>query len=187
MNVKKYGNPVLREMCEPINEVTADIRKLADQMVETMYDENGIGLAAPQVGVNLRMFTIDVNFEENPVYNTPGEALLCPQMPLALINPEITATYGDSVEFMEGCLSVPEINATVYRPDRIQLKAQILDGDMIDLECGGLLSRCVQHEIDHLDGVLFTDRAEEEDLKKVAAKLKKLENKTKKKLNSRRR
>ena len=185
MNVKKYGNPVLREKSEPITEITPHIQQLAEQMTKTMYDENGIGLAAPQVGFNIRMFTIDVNFEENPVYNSPGEALLCPRMPLTLINPEITATYGDDEEFVEGCLSVPDINATVIRPERIQLKAQILGGEMIDVECGGLLARCAQHEIDHLNGVLFTDIAEEDEIKKQAGKLKKLENKTKKKLNRR--
>ena len=180
LEVKTYGNPVLRRDCAEISEITPDIAELAERMVQCMYDENGIGLAAPQIGQNLRMFVIDTNVEENPVYNTPGEAYLSPKMPLAIINPEIISTSGPDTPFVEGCLSIPGVNATVIRPETIRLKGQLLDGEKIDIECGGLLSRCAQHEIDHLDGVLFTDKAIEEEVDEAKPQLDKLSETNKK-------
>ena len=184
LDVKKYGNPVLRVVAEPIAEITDEIRELADEMVDTMYEENGIGLAAPQVGRSLRIFVIDTHFEDDN-YSTDGEKMLCPKMPVALINPEIISTSGDSISFEEGCLSIPQINASVVRPANILLKAQTLDGEVFEAEFGGLPSRCMQHEIDHMDGVRFTDRAEKEDLKLVAKRLEQLRMKTEKALKKR--
>ena len=184
LDVKKYGNPVLRQVAEPITEINDEIRDLAEEMVDTMYEENGIGLAAPQVGRSLRIFVIDTHFEDDN-YGTEGEKMLCPKMPIALINPEIKSTSGDNISFEEGCLSIPQINAAVIRPANILLKAQTLDGEVIEAEFGGLTSRCMQHEVDHLDGVLFTDRAEKDDLKLVARRLEQLRMKTEKALKKR--
>ena len=186
LDVKKYGNPVLRVRAEEVPEVNDEIRELAEEMIDTMYEENGIGLAAPQVGRSLRLFVIDTHFDHEE-YETDGEKLLCPKMPVTLINPVILSTSGEPISFEEGCLSIPEINATVIRPEKIVLKAMLLDGKMIEAEFGALTARCMQHEIDHLDGVLFTDRAEKEDLKLVAKKLEQLRMKTERALNKRKR
>ena len=179
LTVKTFGNPVLRKESAEIREVTQELRDLAEHMIECMYDENGIGLAAPQIGVNKRMFVIDTNVEDE-VYTTPGEAMLAPRMPMALINQIIISTAGTDTPFLEGCLSIPGVNATVFRPEIIQLKAQTLDGEEIDIECGGLLARCAQHEIDHLDGILFTDKAVEEEMIDQQSTLEKLRIKNKK-------
>jgi peptide deformylase len=184
LDVKKFGNPVLRKIAESVVEINDEIRDLVEEMVDTMYDENGIGLAAPQVGRSLRIFVIDTHFEDDN-YLTEGEKMLCPKMPIALINPEIISTSGDEISFEEGCLSIPQINASVVRPANIVLKAQTLNGEIIEAEFGGLTSRCMQHEIDHLDGVLFTDRAEKADLKLVAKKLEQLLMKTERALKKR--
>ncbi|EDM24789.1 peptide deformylase [Lentisphaera araneosa HTCC2155] len=184
LDVKKFGNPVLRKVAEPISEINDEIRELVEEMVDTMYEENGIGLAAPQVGRSLRVFVIDTHFEDE-TYGSDGEKLLCPKMPLALINPEIISTSGEDISFEEGCLSIPQINAAVVRPSNIVLKAQTLEGEIIEADFGGLTSRCMQHEIDHLDGVLFTDKAEKDDLKLVAKKLEQLRMKTEKALKKR--
>jgi peptide deformylase len=186
MKVKTYGNPVLRKDCQKIDEITDEIKELSKKMIDSMYDENGIGLAAPQIGVNIRLFVVDTDVEDDTIVATPGEAYLTPKMPLALINPEIISTSGPEVPFLEGCLSIPGVNATVYRPDIIRLKAQTIDGEVIDLECGGLLSRCVQHEIDHLNGILFTDKAVESEISEFEGKLEKLKKSNKRKVSRKR-
>jgi peptide deformylase len=182
MDVKTYGNPVLRKTCEEVVEITPEIRDLAEEMIECMYDENGIGLAAPQIGKNIRLFVIDTRVDEDEIYGTPGEALLSPKMPFAILNPEITSTSGPDQPFVEGCLSIPGVNATVIRPEIISLKGQTIDGLKFEIECGGLLSRCAQHEIDHLNGILFTDVALKEEVEVEQAKLDKLRDTNKRKL-----
>ncbi|MCM8542188.1 MAG: peptide deformylase [Lentisphaeraceae bacterium] len=187
LEVQTYGNPVLRNDCAEIGAITPEITDLAERMVECMYDENGIGLAAPQIGENLRMFVIDTRVDEDEIYNTPGEAYLSPKMPLAIVNPEIVNSSGPDTPFVEGCLSIPGVNATVIRPEIIRLKGKLLNGEPIDIECGGLLSRCAQHEIDHLDGVLFTDKALEEEVVLAKAQLEKLTESNKKKPTNKKR
>lgn len=187
LEVKTYGNPVLRKECREIDEITPEIQDLAERMVQCMYDENGIGLAAPQIGINLRMFVIDTRVEENEVYSTPGEAYLSPMMPMAILNPQIISSSGPDKPFIEGCLSIPGVNATVIRPDVIRLKGKLLNGEEIDIECGGLLSRCAQHEIDHLDGVLFTDRANIEEVEEAQEQLDHLTEVNKRKLQKKKR
>ena len=186
LEVKKFGNPVLRNDSTEVTKITLEHHQLVKDMIDTMYDEKGIGLAAPQIGQNIRMFVIDTNFDKEAVYETAGEIALSPKMPFAIFNPKITKTYGDDFAYEEGCLSVPEINADVIRPERIQLQGMTLDGETFDLECGGLLARCAQHEIDHLDGVLFVDRINPNDQKRISSKLKKLQQKTEKKLRKKR-
>lgn len=170
--VYTIGAPVLRENAAPVAVVDDNIRQLAFDMFEAMRFFNGIGLAAPQYGHSLRLVVIDVPPEDST--GSPGEALLLPRMPLALINPEIIMSSGENVSRDEGCLSVPGVYAPVSRPERVVLRAQILDGEFIEIECGGLLGRCIQHELDHLDGKLFTDRLTSSDARQVRGDLDRL-------------
>jgi len=139
---RRYGNPVLRRRAERVREVTPEIRATVRDMIDTMYHEVGIGLAAPQVGVALRLMVVD---EEK------GRG------PLALINPEIVEE-GGRVVAEEGCLSIPGIFATVARAEWVRVEAQGVEGQPLGLDARGLLARVLQHEMDHLDGVLFIDR-----------------------------
>ena len=156
--VRTFGAPVLRERAQAIPAITAEIRELAADMTRAMHLYNGVGIAAPQVGVSKRLVVFDVPFPEDRDDLSPGEEALLPLMPLAVVNPEIVASSSALSEHDEGCLSVPGIFAPVVRPERVVLRAMLLDGGVIEYECGGLLGRCVQHELDHLDGTLFTDR-----------------------------
>jgi len=160
MAARLLGDPVLAAKAEPVKRVDAALLKLAEEMLKSMFAFEGIGLAAPQVGVGLRLITLAVNMpsEESTRPLTPGEALLLPRMPLALVNPEIVASGDTLVEAEEGCLSVPEIYAAVSRPSVVELQARTLAGEVIRAQCGGWLARVLQHEIDHLDGTLFIDR-----------------------------
>lgn len=142
LNILHFPDPRLRKPAEPIIEVTAEIRQLAADMLETMYDAPGIGLAANQVNVQKRIIVIDISDDKHD--------------PLVLINPEILSREGER-DFEEGCLSVPEAYETVTRADRVRVSALNLDGEPMEFDAEGLLATCVQHEIDHLDGKLFVD------------------------------
>jgi peptide deformylase len=144
LKVRRYGDPVLRRRAVPVEQVTPDIRRLADDMVDTMYDEVGIGLAAPQVGASIRLMVVG---------DEEGRGAQ------ALLNPAITA-QGGSVTAEEGCLSLPGVFAQVTRSEWVTLEAQDLEGRPIAITARGLRARVFQHEIDHLDGVLFIDRLE---------------------------
>ncbi len=162
LQIKQYGDPVLRAKSAPIEQVDAEIQTLAENMLETMYAANGIGLAAPQIGLNVRMVVIDIpeDEEEEDVENITvngEECSLYSIMPMVFINPEIEP-YGKEELFTEGCLSVRDIRSNVSRPMRVKAKLQQLDGSVLEIDCGGLLARCLQHECDHLEGKLFTDR-----------------------------
>lgn len=150
------GAAVLKEIARPVVAVDSEIRQLADEMIKAMHFFDGIGLAAPQYGKSLRLVVFDVPKQNST--GTPGEEYLLPRMPLAVINPEIVARSAQTAEREEGCLSVPGIYAPVVRPVSVVFRAQTLDGEFFELECGGLLGRCIQHELDHLDGFLFTDK-----------------------------
>jgi len=141
-------DPRLKTVSEPVVEVTDDIRKLVDDMFETMYEAPGIGLAAIQVGVQKRLLVLDVT-GKNDKEKDPD--------PIALINPEITWVSEDDSVYEEGCLSVPAHYADVVRPAEIKVKYLDVDGKEQKLHADGLLATCIQHEIDHLDGVLFVD------------------------------
>ena len=173
--VRTFGAPVLRERALAIPEVTAEIRELAADMVRAMHLYDGVGIAAPQVGVSKRLVVFDVPFPEDRSDLSPGEAALLPLMPLPVINPEIVASSSTLAEHDEGCLSVPGIFAPVVRPERVVLRAMLLDGSVIEYECGGLLGRCVQHELDHLEGTLFTDRVAPAERLAIEARLDQLE------------
>jgi peptide deformylase len=136
----------LRQTSEPIGEITDDIRALAADMLDTMYDAPGIGLAAIQIGVPKRLVVIDLA-------KPPEEE----RKPIVLVNPEITWTSDEKRTYEEGCLSIPEYYEEVERPDRVRYRYRTLDGETIEAEADGVMATCLQHEIDHLNGVLFID------------------------------
>ena len=178
-----YGNPVLREKSVAVEVVDAAVEELAECMLVTMDEQEGIGLAAPQVGQNIRMITLSVpaptDTEDSPPFsNTPGELVLLEQMPMVLINPQLSVFSEQIFEYNEGCLSIPGIRGCVVRSEFVQLDAATLNGAMVTFRCGGLLSRCLQHEVDHLDGVFFTDRMKADDLVLLEGALNKLERET---------
>ena len=146
-DVLKFPDERLRRVSEPIDEITDEIRELARDMLEVMYDEPGIGLAAPQVDAPVRLVVVDTDWTEEDAERNP----------LVLVNPEIVEASG-KITWNEGCLSVPDFEAEVERAERVRLQAQDLDGKEIEIEAEGLQAVCFQHEIDHLDGVLFIDR-----------------------------
>ena len=138
-------DPILRQVSKSIETVDSEVKKLADDMLETMYDAPGIGLAAIQIGVARRMLVLDVAKD--------GED----KKPLVFINPEIVASSAERSVYEEGCLSIPDYYAEVERPARITVRHIGLDGREQITEAEGLLATCLQHEIDHLNGVLFID------------------------------
>ena len=143
--ILRYGADVLHAPASPVSDITPEIQQLIDDMIKTMYAAPGIGLAAPQVGVPLRIFVCDVSVGRNPADL------------LAFITPEFVERDGMQLED-EGCLSAPGFNATVARPSRAVLKGLDRQGQAQTVEATGLLARCFQHEMDHLDGTLFIDR-----------------------------
>ena len=143
--ILKYGDQVLHEPARRVDAVTGDIDRLVEDMIETMYAAPGIGLAATQIGVPLRIFVIDLSLGRNP-----AELIV-------MINPEFVERDGVQLE-EEGCLSVPGFNATVVRPTRVVVKGLDRSGTERQVEGAGLLARAFQHEMDHLDGTLFVDR-----------------------------
>lgn len=155
-----YGDPVLRVDCPPVTEVTDEIRALANDMVETMRDADGVGLAAPQVGVALQLAVIDVAHapELQTYFRVDGrDAVLADHMPLIFINPEITGGRSRE-ESSEGCLSFPGLRYQIKRPAEVSARLTLLDGRTVTIETDGLLARALQHETDHLHGRLFIDR-----------------------------
>lgn len=143
LRIVKYGEPVLEQVAEPVtNFGSAELKQLVDDMFETMYANKGIGLAAPQVNLALRLFVCDVSVGEDPAAK------------LALINPEILVKEGRQVG-EEGCLSIPGFREEVSRAYRVRVRAQNTDGEFFELDAEELKARCIQHENDHLNGILF--------------------------------
>ncbi|EEG76714.1 peptide deformylase [Dethiobacter alkaliphilus] len=140
--IRTTGDPVLREKAKEVPEITPQVKKLLEDMVETMYDAEGIGLAAPQVGISKRIIVIDVQDETGV---------------LKLINPEIISGEGKETS-VEGCLSFPGVAGEVERDESVTVRAQDPDGNTVEICASGLLARAFQHEIDHLDGILFVDK-----------------------------
>ena len=158
--VVKYGTPVLRQKGARIESITPTIKKLAADMFEATYSSKGIGLAAQQVGVAMQLTVIDVRgVTDRPssLESNGKPADVSGFMPLVLINPDVKPV-GQPVSGPEGCLSFPEIYADITRPDVVDVKALSLEGKSLEFRCGGLLARVVQHEADHLNGILFIDR-----------------------------
>lgn len=149
LEILQFPDPRLREKAAPIepHEIDDALRELARNMAETMYDEPGIGLAATQVGVAKRLFVMDLDWSETEERN-----------PRVLLNPEIVLREGRALSEGEGCLSVPDFTSDVERDARVVVRARTLDWEEVEFDATGLESFCFQHEIDHLDGVLFIDR-----------------------------
>lgn len=141
-----YPDPRLRKVCAPVAEITPELRRLADEMLETMYEAPGIGLAAPQVGVMSRLLVMDCANREDDV-----------PRPLALFNPEVLWTSEETGTYEEGCLSIPDHYADVTRPAEVKVRWLSPEGEPCEEHFTGLWATCVQHEIDHLDGKLFID------------------------------
>ena len=159
LEIYKLGSNTLRTTAKRISKVDVDTRKLAREMLQSMYSAKGIGLAAPQVGISKELLVIDINFEDSAAE------------PLILINPEITAFGSTLNSYEEGCLSIPGVYLNVIRPSTIKLKFRDEMGRPRKMNADGLLARCIQHEVDHLKGVLFVDRVtSKEDLKKELTK-----------------
>ena len=147
LQLRYYGDPVLRKRAEPVTEITDAERQLAVQMLETLYATgNGIGLAATQVGVLKRLIIVDIGEEDDETYE-----------PLVLFNPKLISFDGEIVA-EEGCLSIPDVTAEVKRPEKIVVEGIDVQNESVRIETDGLLARVLQHEIDHLNGVLFIDR-----------------------------
>jgi len=153
-----YPDPLLREATTEVEQVDDQIRALVDDMLETMYEAPGIGLAAPQVNIHKRLIVIDISDDKSE--------------PLVLINPQIMMAEG-SERTEEGCLSVPGIYEYVDRAERVRIKALDRDGKALDFEADGLLAVCIQHEIDHLDGKIFVDYLSPLKQKRIRKKLEK--------------
>lgn len=141
--ILSFPDPRLRTIAKPIEKVTDDIRQLAADMFETMYEAPGIGLAATQVDQHIQLIVMDLSEEKN--------------QPMVFINPKVTPLTQDTLPYEEGCLSVPQIYDKVERPSRVKINALDLDGQAFEIETDGLLAVCIQHEMDHLNGKLFVD------------------------------
>ncbi|HIA70851.1 TPA: peptide deformylase [Candidatus Poribacteria bacterium] len=160
--IRIYGDPVLHEKALPIEEITEEDYQIANRMLATMYSNPiGIGLAATQVGILRRLIVIDIDRDD------PDNA------PIVLINPEILEQEGESI-IEEGCLSIPELKAEVKRPEKVIASARTLDDEEIVIEDESLLARVLQHEIDHLNGILFIDHLSRKKQKRLKAKLRQI-------------
>jgi peptide deformylase len=165
IRICKLGEDVLREKAEPVAEVTDEIRKICDDMFEAMVAADGVGLAGPQVGKKLRLFVVIADDNVRRVF----------------INPQIIGTSGDLSDYEEGCLSVPGVYETIKRPSKVTVQATNEKGRPFTLEADGLLARVIQHEYDHLDGILFLDRGDPSFAEKTKVQFKKREERAEKK------
>lgn len=179
LRVTQYGEPILRERGAPVTDFNTGLARLVEDMVETMYDEEGIGLAAQQVGQALQVCVVDVRPAEGAEipfkYSYDGkQPPLDLIMPIALCNPVVTIFDPREDVYEEGCLSFPGVNGKVDRPIGVRCAFQDVQGNPHTIEADGLLGRCILHEADHLNGVLFIDKMDKRDLKKNETKIKKL-------------
>ena len=180
LSILQYGDPILRTKGERIDKIDDHVRELANDMLETMRDANGVGLAAQQIGEALQLTVVDVSqIEDRPsAMKMRGEDVdLTTIMPLVLINPQITLRDGTEIG-SEGCLSFPEITGDIERAQSINVRAQDLNGNEIEFEASGLLARAIQHEVDHLNGILFIDRMNSATKASIASKLKRMQKET---------
>lgn len=181
LEIVKYGNPVLREKGREVKDVDEKIKQLSVDMLETMRAANGVGLAAQQIGVPIQMTVIDVaGIEDRPsaMWINDKEVPVDDHMPLVLLNPVLKFSE-EKESGNEGCLSFPDITAEITRSSGVQCTATLLDGKTIEFEAAGLLARALQHETDHLNGVLFIDRMNAATKASISGKLKRLQKETK--------
>ena len=179
--IRKYGDPILRAQGKRIEEVDDKVRALAENMLETMHAANGVGLAAQQVGQALQLTVLDVSqVEDRPSTMTlDGQPVadLQTAMPLVLLNPVVR--LGKETELgSEGCLSFPEITADIERAVTVEMEAETLEGETLRIEASGLLARALQHEVDHLHGILFIDRMSSASKASHSSRLKRLQKET---------
>jgi peptide deformylase len=168
MKIVKYGNKVLESPTKLVTEFDETLVKFVDEMISTMKESNGVGLAAPQVNDSRRICVVDLENPEGFVYDG-DKALTTDYYPLVLINPQIIVESESKSLMNEGCLSFPGVTLQVKRPSIIKVTFSDLDGNDRIVECAGVLARCIQHEVDHLNGVLFHTRTKK--IKNKAAKL----------------
>jgi peptide deformylase len=189
LEIVQYGNPILRAKGKRIETIDDRTRELAQNMIETMHAANGVGLAAQQVGEPLQLTVLDVSqVEDRPTtMKLNGHAVdVATVMPLVLLNPEIEAGR-ETESGTEGCLSFPEITGEIDRAISIEVRARNLDGEPVKIETTGFLARAIQHEVDHLNGILFIDRMSSAAKISLANKLKRLQKETQRGLKHRQR
>ena len=177
MEIVQFGHPALRARGAQVQEVTEEVRKLAADMIETMRDADGVGLAAQQVAVPIQLAVVDVTgVEDRPsAMWVDGQPVRVEDwMPMILINPQLELG-AEKEAGTEGCLSFPNMTAQITRASRVRVKSRLLDGREVEFEAEGLLSRALQHEVDHLNGVLFVDRMSAAAKAALAGKLKRLQ------------
>jgi peptide deformylase len=189
LSIVQYGDPILRAKGNRIEEINDRIRELAQNMIETMHAANGVGLAAQQIGEPIQLTVLDVSqVEDRPTQMKLNGKDVEPKtlMPLVLINPQIE--LGTETEMgTEGCLSFPEISGEIERAKSIKVRARNLDGEAIEIETTGFLARAVQHEVDHLNGILFIDRMSSAAKTSLSSKLKRLQKETQRGIKHRQR
>ena len=157
LDIVKLGEDILRQKAQPVAEVNDEIRQLAEDMFETMIEADGVGLACPQIGKNLRMFVLIADDDVRRVF----------------INPQIIKTSEEMGDYDEGCLSIPQVYETIKRPVRVTVQALNEQGKPFTLDADGLLARIIQHEYDHLDGIMYIDRGDKAFAEKTEAQFKK--------------
>jgi len=157
LEITKLGEEILRQKAQPVAEVNDEIRKLAEDMFETMIEADGVGLACPQIGKSLRMFVLIADDDVRRVF----------------INPQIIKTSEEMCDYDEGCLSIPQVYETISRPAKVTVQALNEKGKPFTLEAEGFLARIIQHEYDHLDGILYIDRGDKDFADKTEAQFKK--------------
>jgi peptide deformylase len=180
LRILQYGSSILRAKGKRIDQIDDRVRQLAADMIETMRAANGVGLAAQQVGEALQLTVVDVSqVEDRPSTLKLNGRDVDPKMasPLVLVNPEIALGSAASLA-VEGCLSFPEITGDIERAETVQARAQLLDGSAVELEATGLFARALQHEIDHLNGILFIDRMNSAAKVALASRLKRMQKET---------
>ena len=161
LEILEFPDPRLRKKASKVSTFDASLKEITDNMLETMYEAKGIGLAATQVNIHRAIVVIDISEEGT--------------QPEIFINPEVVSLEGEDHEFEEGCLSVPGFRELVSRPEKVKIKANSINGDSILIECEGLLSVCIQHEMDHLNGKLFVDYLSSLKRQRIKKKLEKLQ------------
>ena len=180
LSIRQYGDPALRAKGKRVDRIDNRIRELAMDMIETMHAANGVGLAAPQIGEALQLTVLDISqVEDRPTQMKLNGQDVDPKsaMPLVLINPEVELR-ADTEMGTEGCLSFPEISGQIERAKSIVARAQSLEGDKVEIEASGFLARAMQHEVDHLNGILFIDRMSSAAKTALSSRLKRLQKET---------
>jgi peptide deformylase len=181
LRITQYGEAILQQKGEDVISFDINLSNLAQEMLEAMQEADGIGLAAQQIGQATRFCVVDVpDHPDYPISCRLDGKSLSPSllMPMALANPVVEFLHSEEYFYEEGCLSFPEIRGDIARPECIRVTYQDLDGVSHQLDCDGLLARCIQHEVDHLNGILFIDRMEKKEFAEIKGEVKALKKRT---------